>query len=74
MIFWDLALDINSAEIKIYDIYGKQVADKSSTTISEEGGYYGKLTWHCKGVPAGVYLITINYGTEKKTIKVCVVE
>jgi hypothetical protein len=74
MIYWDLALDINSADIKIYDIYGKQVADKSSTTLSEEGGYYGKLTWYCKGVPAGVYLITINYGTEKKTIKVCVVD
>jgi len=70
MIYWDLALDINSADIKIYDIYGKQVADKSSTTIEEQGGYWGKLTWHCKGVTAGVYLIAINYGTEKRTIKV----
>jgi hypothetical protein len=74
MIYWDLALNINSADIKIYDIYGKQVADKTSTTLEEQGPYYGKLTWHCKGVPPGVYLVNINYGTEKKTIKVCVVE
>jgi hypothetical protein len=73
-IYWDLALDINLADIKIYDIYGKQVADKSSTTLEEQGPYYGKLTWDCHGINPGVYLITINYGTEKKTIKVCVVE
>jgi photosystem II stability/assembly factor-like uncharacterized protein len=74
MIYWDLALDINSADITLYDIYGKQVADKTSTTLEEQGPYFGKLTWHCNGVPPGVYLISINYGTEKKTIKVCVVE
>jgi hypothetical protein len=74
MIYWDLALDINLADIKIYDIYGVQVGDKTSTTLEEQGGYWGKLTWDCHGINPGVYLITINYGTEKKTIKVCVVE
>ncbi|OGU59182.1 MAG: hypothetical protein A2X64_07290 [Ignavibacteria bacterium GWF2_33_9] len=74
MIYWDLALDINTADIKIYDIYGKQVAEKTSTTLEEQGPYYGKLTWNCHGINPGVYLISINYGTEKKTIKVCVVE
>ena len=69
-IFWDLALDINTAEIKVYDVYGKEISDGRDITIIPETGWSGTLVWNCKGITPGVYLITINYGTERKVIKV----
>ncbi|HOV93193.1 MAG TPA: T9SS type A sorting domain-containing protein, partial [Candidatus Kapabacteria bacterium] len=69
-IFWDLALDINTAEIKVYDVYGKEISDGKDIIIIPETGWSGTLVWNCKGVTPGVYLITINYGTERKVIKV----
>ncbi len=69
-IFWDLALDINTADIKVYDVYGKEISDGKDISIIPESGWSGTLVWNCKGVTPGVYLITINYGTERKVIKV----
>jgi len=69
-IFWDLALNINTAEIKIYDVYGKEISDGKDIEIIPEGDWSGTLVWNCKGINPGVYLITINYGTERKVIKV----
>ena len=69
-IFWDLVLDINTAEIKVYDIYGKEISDGKDIAIMPESGWSGTLIWNCKGVTPGVYLITIKYGTERKVIKV----
>lgn len=69
-IFWDLALDINTADIKVYDVYGKEISDGKDIEIIPESGWSGTLMWNCKGVNPGVYLITVNYGTERKVIKV----
>jgi len=69
-IFWDLRLDINTAEIKVYDIYGKEISDGKDITIVPESGWYGTLIWDCKGVAPGVYIITVKYGTERDVIKV----
>jgi hypothetical protein len=69
-IYWDTGLDINNAEIKIYNIYGEEISSKNSIEIIPESNWYGKLIWNCEGNEPGVYIITINYGTEKKAIKV----
>jgi len=69
-IFWDTGLDINNAEIKIYNIYGEEISSKNSVQIIPERNWYGKLIWHCEGNEPGVYIITIAYGSEKKAIKV----
>jgi len=69
-IYWDTGLDINNAEIKIYNIYGEEISSKNSIEIIPESNWYGKLIWNCEGNEPGVYIITIAYGTEKKAIKV----
>ena len=69
-IFWDANLDIGTADIKIYDIYGKEVGDKKDIEVTPESTWYGTLIWDCKGIEPGIYLITINYGTEKELIKI----
>ncbi len=69
-IYWDKALDINQADIKVYNIYGEEINSKDKIEVIPESDWYGKLIWNCEGNEAGVYIITINYGTEKKAIKV----
>ncbi len=69
-IYWDKALDINQAEIKVYNIYGEEINSKDKIEVISESDWYGKLIWNCEGTDPGVYIITINYGTEKKAIKV----
>ncbi|GEM_PF-3214820 len=69
-IFWDIALDINTANIKVYDVYGKEISDGKDIEIIPESGWSGTLLWNCRSVTSGVYLITIKYGTERKVIKV----
>ncbi len=69
-IYWDKALDINQADIKIYNIYGEEIDSKDKIEVIPESDWYGKLIWNCEGNEPGVYIITINYGTEKKAIKV----
>lgn len=69
-IYWDLSLDINTADIKVYDIYGKEVSDRSAIEVIRESDWSGTLIWNCSSVEVGVYLITINYGTQKMVIKV----
>ena len=69
-IYWDKALDINQADIKVYNIYGEEINSKDKIEVVPESDWYGKLIWNCEGNEAGVYIITINYGTEKKAIKV----
>lgn len=69
-IYWDTGLDINNAEIKIYNIYGEEISSKNSIEVIAESSWFGKLVWNCEGNEPGVYIITINYGTEKKAIKI----
>ncbi len=69
-VYWDTNLDINKAEIKIYNIYGEEIKSENSIEIIPESNLYGKLIWNCEGIEPGVYIITINYCTEKKAIKV----
>ncbi|MBP7215545.1 MAG: hypothetical protein KBA52_07915, partial [Candidatus Kapabacteria bacterium] len=40
-IFWDLALDINTADIKVYDVYGKEISDGKDIIIIPETGWSG---------------------------------
>jgi photosystem II stability/assembly factor-like uncharacterized protein len=69
-IYWDKALEINQANIKVYNIYGEEINSKDKIEVIPESDWYGKLIWNCEGSEPGVYIITINYGTEKKAIKV----
>jgi photosystem II stability/assembly factor-like uncharacterized protein len=69
-IYWDKALDINQADIKVYNIYGEEINSKDKIKVIPESDWYGKIIWNCEGNEPGVYIITINYGTEKKAIKV----
>ena len=69
-IFWDMSLNINNADIKVYDIYGKEVSDKNAIEVIPESDWSGTLKWNCSSVDPGAYLIVINYGTQKKVIKV----
>jgi hypothetical protein len=68
-IYWDAGLDINSAQIGIYDIYGNQIEARENIEIVQESDWSGKLTWNCAGVPFGSYFIKIDYGTETRVIK-----
>ena len=68
-IYWDLGLDIGTAKIGIYNIYGNQVESDENIEIIQESDWSGKLTWNCSGVPVGTYFIKIDYGTETKVIK-----
>jgi photosystem II stability/assembly factor-like uncharacterized protein len=69
-IFWDMSLNINNADIKVYDIYGKEVSNKNAIEVIPESDWSGTLKWNCSSVDPGAYLIVINYGTQKKVIKV----
>jgi len=71
-IFWDMSLNINNADIKVYDIYGKEVevSNKNAIEVIPESDWSGILKWNCSSVDPGAYLIVINYGTQKKVIKV----
>ncbi|MEN6510731.1 MAG: T9SS type A sorting domain-containing protein [Chloroherpetonaceae bacterium] len=69
-IFWDMSLNINNADIKVYDIYGKEVSNKNEIEVIPESDWSGTLKWNCSSVDPGAYLIVINYGTQKKVIKV----
>lgn len=69
-LFWDSGLDINNFNIKIYNIFGVEININNSVEIIPESSWFGKLVWNCEGFEPGVYILTINYGTEKKAIKV----
>lgn len=69
-IYWDKALEINQAVIKVYNIYGEEIDSEDKIEVIPESDWYGKIIWKCDGIDAGVYIITVNYGTEKKAIKV----
>ncbi len=68
-IYWDKTLDINNAEVGIYDIYGNKIQSQENIEIIQESDWTGKLTWNCSGVPSGTYFIRIQYGTEDRVIK-----
>ncbi|OGU61402.1 MAG: hypothetical protein A2X64_07035 [Ignavibacteria bacterium GWF2_33_9] len=68
-IYWDLRLDIGTAKIGIYNIYGNKIESDENIEIIQESDWSGKLTWNCSGVPVGTYFIKIDYGTETKVIK-----
>ncbi|OGU56559.1 MAG: hypothetical protein A2X64_00630 [Ignavibacteria bacterium GWF2_33_9] len=68
-IYWDMGLDIGTADIGIYNIYGNQVESDENIEIVQESDWSGKLTWNCSGVPVGTYFIKIDYGTATRVIK-----
>ncbi|OGU59005.1 MAG: hypothetical protein A2X64_03860 [Ignavibacteria bacterium GWF2_33_9] len=68
-IYWDMGLDIGTADIGIYNIYGNKIEADENIEILQESDWSGKLTWNCSGVPVGTYFIKIDYGTETKVIK-----
>ena len=68
-IYWDKTLDINNAEVGIYDIYGNKIESQENIEIIQESDWTGKLVWNCSGIPAGTYFIRIQYGTQDRVIK-----
>jgi hypothetical protein len=65
-------IDIEKDDIGVYDLFGKKVAGRSTITIEKTSASSGYLVWNCSGIPTRIYLIYIQHGSMKKSIKVIV--
>lgn len=70
--YWDIRKNIEDADIVVYDMACKKICSKDCIFINKYDNLHGLITWNINGTKAGIYFITITYGTIKKTIKVIV--
>jgi hypothetical protein len=72
LIVWDAKLDINNAEMSVFDLNGDQICGKERITLNKESDYYGIVTWNVNAKIKGIYFIHIKHGTAAIIIKVMI--
>lgn len=72
MIYWDTKLNINNAEMLVYDINGTKICGKERISLSQLNEYSGIVTWNSAGNKPGVYLLIIAHGTKTVIVKIII--
>ncbi len=72
LIYWDTKLDINNAEMTVYNINCDKICGKERITINKLSEYNGIVTWDGTGYQTGVYLLTIKHGTRLGIVKMVI--
>lgn len=72
-IHWDTRYDIKDAKLAVYNIFGEMIDNNPQNIyINASQAYEGTLTWDCKNQAAGVYLLSVKYGTIDKKIPILI--
>ncbi len=71
-IYFDDFVDLNSVEIKTYNIYGQAVANKEDISLVLNNKNKARLTWYCSKYNSGIYLIQIKHGNVTKSIPIII--
>lgn len=72
LLFWDSSTDINSIQIKIYNLFGVEISPKNKFTLEPVSSNSGYFIWNCSTLDTGLYFIKISSATKSTSIKVLV--
>jgi hypothetical protein len=72
LIYWDTKLNINNAEMGVYNFLGAKVCGKERISLSQNSNWSGIVTWDATGTPPGIYFLQIKHGTRTKAIKMLI--
>jgi len=71
-IYWDTKLDINSADMSVYNLFGDKICGKEKISLQQKTIWSGTVTWDASSAPPGLYLLRIKHGTKTETIKMLI--
>jgi len=71
-IYWDTKLDINSADMAVYNLFGDKICGKEKINLQQKTIWSGTVTWDASSAPPGLYLLRIKHGTKTETIKMLI--
>ncbi|MGA2296502.1 MAG: T9SS type A sorting domain-containing protein [FCB group bacterium] len=73
-IYWDMSLNIEQADIAVYDVLGTIVSSKNQFVLNKINSYSGELLWNIQSIPSGVYFIVLTLNNSTHAVPVIVLE
>lgn len=71
-IAWDKSRQFRKENIRVYDYMGREVSHNSRIILERESDYSGHITWDCRDMEQGIYIIAVNHGSRTIPIKVVI--
>jgi hypothetical protein len=72
VIYWDTILDINKADMSVYNMDCEKICGKERISLVKLNDYNGIVTWNGFGYQSGIYFLIIKHGTRTALIKMII--
>jgi photosystem II stability/assembly factor-like uncharacterized protein len=73
-LYWDQRLDIEKANFKVFNMEGVELLQNNKFNFDIINNYSGYITWNCKEVGTGVYIINVSIDSHTLSVPVMVVK
>jgi photosystem II stability/assembly factor-like uncharacterized protein len=69
-VYWGPDVELSESSIEIYTMLGERVSTPQTISIAKQSEWHGIITWDCRTMQAGAYVMKVRHGATTSAIKI----